>query len=509
MKILAFYLPQFHQTKENDEWWGKGYTEWTAVKKATPLFDGHEEPRIPLEGNYYDLLDKKTMEWQADLMHAYGIDGMCMYHYYFKNGRKILEKPAENLLKWKDINMPFCFSWANESWIRSWSKISENVNAWAPKFEDDDSDFKENLDDSGILLEQAYGDRQDWIDHYNYLLPFFKDDRYILRDNRPVFLIYKSACIDVIEEMEECWENLAKKAGFSGMFFIHQTVLDYSEETRGVFEIKQPADSLTYLYGKAPYNMGVSRFFKYEDVLNRIEMQSVPDGYPLSTFVGYDDTPRRTEGSQVVVERDPKLFEKHIKKMIKRGERQNSPFLFVNAWNEWGEGMYLEPDTKYGYAFLEAIKNARKDCENVGFSFDYLEQGDIDRYNNEIHVRKRQRGFWQTLDRILKILESDIDIKEKIEEKQIRTIAVYGAGMIGRHLRFMLSNYGISIQFYIDKKAEKKSIDVYRPYDDMPEADAVIVTVMQDYLSIKKDLNKKIFRQILSVDEFLDMLLND
>ena len=118
MKVIAMYLPQFHRVKENDEWWGEGFTEWTAVRGAKQLFNGHYQPRIPQNRNYYDLLEKDTMLWQASLMKQYGIDGMCIYHYWFKDGRKILEKPAENLLQWKDVDMPFCFSWANETWAR-------------------------------------------------------------------------------------------------------------------------------------------------------------------------------------------------------------------------------------------------------------------------------------------------------------------------------------------------------------------------------------------------------
>ena len=136
MKILAMYLPQFHRVQENDEWWGEGFTEWTSVRSAKPLFPEHDQPHAPLHENYYDLMNPETMRWQADLMHHYGVDGMCFYHYYFKDGRRILERPAENLLHWKDIDMPFCFSWANEAWIRSWSRLTGSEgNAWASKFD--------------------------------------------------------------------------------------------------------------------------------------------------------------------------------------------------------------------------------------------------------------------------------------------------------------------------------------------------------------------------------------
>ena len=137
IKTIAMYLPQFHEVPENNEWWGEGYTEWIAAKKAEKLFDGHYQPREPLNDNYYDLMDKSTMLWQAEIARQYLLDGFCFYHYYFKEGRKILEKPAENLLKWKDVNMPFCFCWANESWGRTWSKINYEINEWLIEDEKD------------------------------------------------------------------------------------------------------------------------------------------------------------------------------------------------------------------------------------------------------------------------------------------------------------------------------------------------------------------------------------
>lgn len=165
-QVYAFYLPQFHRTPENDEWWGEGFTEWTNVKNAKPLFPGHYQPHEPLD--YYNLLNKETMEKQAALMHEYGVDGMCFYHYYFENGRKILEKPAENLLKWTDITMPFCFYWANQSWIRSWSNMAGG-NKWTEIY---DQSKKEEGD--GVLLRQVYGGRNEWKDHFYYMLPFLK-----------------------------------------------------------------------------------------------------------------------------------------------------------------------------------------------------------------------------------------------------------------------------------------------------------------------------------------------
>ena len=189
-KIIALYLPQFHAIPENDKWWGKGFTEWTSVKKAIPLLKNHHQPREPLKGNYYNLLDPEVRQWQADLAQKYGIYGFCYYHYWF-NGKKLLEKPAEEILRLGKPSLPFCFSWANESWSRTWYSSKKEV-----------------------LLKQEYGAEKEWESHFNYLLPFFKDERYIKVDNKPLFLIYKPSLILELDRMISFWEKLAIKEGF-------------------------------------------------------------------------------------------------------------------------------------------------------------------------------------------------------------------------------------------------------------------------------------------------------
>ena len=186
-RTLAMYLPQFHEVPENSQWWGAGYTEWTAVKQAKPCFPGHEQPVIPMNGNYYDLLSKETMVWQAKLAKKYGVDGFCFYHYWFGRGRKILEKPAENLLKWTDIDLPFCFCWDPGTWARTWSKMG---NAWADAFEPEKDKAQTRGD--GILIQQDFGDASYWEAHFEYLLPFFRDERYLRVDGTPVFIFYNS-----------------------------------------------------------------------------------------------------------------------------------------------------------------------------------------------------------------------------------------------------------------------------------------------------------------------------
>ena len=197
MKKYAFYLPQFHTIPENDEWWGKGFTEWTNVKKAHPLYQGHLQPKTPLHNNYYILDNPDVLKWQAELANEYCIDGMIFYHYYFC-GKKLLERPAEILLNNKDIPMGFFFCWANHSWVRSW-----------------DGNKK-------ILIEQVYGEESDWLMHFEYLLPFFQDDRYLKVNNKPVFMLFKN---DFSEKIEYCkyLNNKCKEYGFSGIEIIETT----------------------------------------------------------------------------------------------------------------------------------------------------------------------------------------------------------------------------------------------------------------------------------------------
>ena len=195
-RIIALYLPQFHEIPENDEWWGEGHTEWRSCKNAVPLFRKHYQPRIPLNEHYYDLTDPKEQEWQSRIAMAYGIDGFCYYHYWFQ-GKLLLEKPAEMMLKNIKVKIPFCFSWANHSWTNSLRKKGRH-----------------------FLIKQEYGDKDDWIKHFYYLLPFFKDKRYIKISAKPVIIIYDAANIPCWDEMQACWEKLSKENGIDGIYYI-------------------------------------------------------------------------------------------------------------------------------------------------------------------------------------------------------------------------------------------------------------------------------------------------
>ena len=199
IKPIAFYLPQFHAIPENDRAWGEGFTEWTNIKKAQPLFEGHEQPRVPLGGNYYNLLDDETKIWQANLAKAHGVFGFCYYHYWFGHGRMLLQAPAEQMLKNPAVDLPFCFSWANEPWSKRWDGGQQEV-----------------------IMAQDYGDERDWLAHLDYLLPFFRDARYITLDGKPVFLIYKPEEIPRLLEMIAFWQREIKKHGFPGLCLMIQ-----------------------------------------------------------------------------------------------------------------------------------------------------------------------------------------------------------------------------------------------------------------------------------------------
>lgn len=359
MKILAFYLPQFHEVPENNEWWGEGFTEWTNVKKAEPVFKGQNQPRVPLDNNYYNLTDVNTLEWQADLAKKYGVYGFVYYHYWFE-GDMLLEKPAEIMLKNKSVDLPFCFSWANHTWNRSWA----------------DKDIS-------ILKEQTYGDNKDWEKHFYYLLDFFQDDRYIKVDGKPLMIIYNPKDIKEFPEMMKLWIRLAKENGLLGITFMHQQneydhhseeggeLFDYGIEFQMSKAVRQYINSSVYfslqrvLYriaDKYPILRGkiTTLHYSYDTIWKNI-LKTPPTGerWLPGAFVDWDNTPRRKNKGQVATGVTPEKFEKYLTLQVKRArELYESDYLFMFAWNEWGESGYLEPDTKYEYGMLEAIKKA-------------------------------------------------------------------------------------------------------------------------------------------------------
>lgn len=344
-KLIAFYLPQFHRIKENDEWWGEGFTEWTNVKKSQPLYERHNQPRVPLDNNYYDLSKKETLEKQIELAKKYGIYGFCFYHYYF-NGKKLLEKPAELLLENKNINFNYCFSWANEPWTRSWDGKTKD-----------------------ILMPQNYGKEKEWEEHFEYLLPFFKDKRYLKKENRPIFLIYRTNSIPNCEEMINYWNQLAIKNGFNGICLI-ETLNSFQKKpslisSDGVVEFEpmltmrhylKPATQLKRLLRK---KLNLLDIVDYGEVWKQIIKRNNDYNKEcyLGAFVGWDNTPRRVKKGLVIENSTPEKFGKYLKNQL---DKSTTEFIFINAWNEWAEGAYLEADTLNNDKYLNEVRKCIK-----------------------------------------------------------------------------------------------------------------------------------------------------
>lgn len=499
MKVISMYLPQFHRVKENDKWWGNGFTEWTAVKQAEPLFDGHYQPHIPLNDNYYDLLDKETMCWQADLMKRYKIDGQCIYHYWFKDGRQILEKPVENLLKWTDIDMPFCFCWANQSWARTWSRL-RNYTPWSTELEPE-----QKKGDDGLLLEQQYGTEVQWKQHFEYLLPFFKDERYIKIDGKPVFVIYNTPEIYCLKDMMMLWKGLAEKAGFPGIFLIggndHGTsnVLDLSLSFEPMNAIKQLMDDLKDRTGVCRFSFDVV----WKEIL---DYQISEDKVSVQGFVGRDDTPRRGRNGQVVEGADPERFREYLSELIAKNVSNGCEITFINAWNEWGEGMHLEPDIKNGYGFLEAIPYAKEHYLGYMGKNDHVSPiGDMKEIRHLKRVNERYRSYWTILDTWLTLKERGAKLEEILLQKGIHSISIYGIGLLGKHLYYELENSEIEIKGIIDRGAyfNKENVILYRPEDKLPAVDKIVVTATYAYSEIAEQLSRKGYENVISLEEII------
>ena len=363
IKPIAFYLPQFHTIPENDKAHGLGFTEWVNVKKAYPLYEGHYQPRIPLDDNYYSLLEPETMIWQTNLAKSYGVYGFCYYHYWFKNGKKLLEKPIEMMLNNKEIDMPFCLCWANENWTKRWDGGNNEV-----------------------IISQDYGDTKNIEKHVDYLSMFFKDDRYIKVDGAPLLIIYKP---EIIPNLKRVIRLMRERAAFHGfrdlkiacqypVYYynnINLELFDYYIQFEPFFSKgKQKTSSrikgLLYMSGielipklAGKLKMKVKNqelsFFEYDEVWEKIINYPTHDKKLIAgAFVDWDNTARNKKGS-IYKGANPEKFGKYMKILARKiREEYSTNYLFINAWNEWGEGCYLEPDERFNYEYLIQLQKA-------------------------------------------------------------------------------------------------------------------------------------------------------
>lgn len=350
IRVIAFYLPQFYPIPENDEWWGKGFTEWTNVGKARPLFRGHYQPRVPADLGYYDLRLPDVREAQARMAEEHGIEGFCYWHYWFGDGRRLLERTFNEVLATGKPDFPFCLGWANHSW---------KAKTWIPGGDD------------RVLMEQRYPGEADYTEHFNAVLPAFKDRRYIRVDDRPLFIIWNPEDLPDAAAFMRLWNDLALKSGLKGIYFVAYCVLkgNISKFLGMGFEavrldlIVEPFRSVNYLHRVLFWArrtfLGIPKFVRYDrysrHVIRNTDLSEKV--YPC-ILPNFDHSPRSGKRGLVLTDSTPDNFGKLLESLLNRirsGNAANNIF-FIKSWNEWGEGNYLEPDLKYGKGYLEKVK---------------------------------------------------------------------------------------------------------------------------------------------------------
>lgn len=341
-KIIAFYLPQFHETPENNQWWGKGFTEWVNVRRAYPMFEGHNQPRVPGDLGYYDLVEDKTIQGkQVKLAQQYDIAGFCFYYYWFAK-KRLLEKPINQYVENHNLNLPFCICWANETWSRRWDGAEKE-----------------------ILMQQVHNEKTDKDFIYD-VMPLFKDERYIRIDGKPLLLIYRIELFPRPARTIARWKKICQKEGIGdihvalvqsfGMVDHRIYGADSSVEfpphkiIGGTINDRVLSDEMKKEY--------TGNIYSYKEIVQN-QMLIRRRNYQLwpGSMLSWDNTARRLKGANVFHEFSPELYRQWLIKNHTYTQLYNQePYMFVNAWNEWAEGTYLEPDQTYGYTMLEISK---------------------------------------------------------------------------------------------------------------------------------------------------------
>lgn len=355
IRPIAFYLPQYHPIPENDEWWGKGFTEWTNTVKAKPMFSGHYQPHLPADLGFYDLRVPEARKAQADMAKQYGLEGFCYYHYWF-GGKQLLERPFIEVLKTGEPDFGFCLCWANETWSGVWHGEPKRV-----------------------LVEQFYPGVEDHQAHFDYLLPAFQDKRYITVDERPVFVIYRPMNIPELKNTLNLWRNMALKAGLKGLHLVGvgKSRSDWDPKEYGFdasINPRIPPLRDDWVSWRTPIKK-ISHYrqikkqlptiYSYEEVIPTLLKKLSPgiEDYPC-VIPNWDNTPRSGSRGLVLNGSTPELFRKHLREGISLAKNlpEKSRFLFIKSWNEWAEGNHLEPDVKYGHEYLKVLKYELMNC---------------------------------------------------------------------------------------------------------------------------------------------------
>lgn len=349
-RLIAFYLPQFHPIPENDEWWGKGFTEWTNTAKARPLFKGHYQPHIPADLGYYDLRLPETRAAQAAMARSYGIEAFCYYHYWFA-GRQLLERPFNEVLASGEPDFPFCLCWANQSWTGIWHGTPNR-----------------------ILVEQTYPGLEDHRRHFETLLPAFHDKRYLKVDGKPLFSIYNPMELPDSQRVTELWRGLAERAGLPGLYLVAERWLPswYWDPKPNGFDASVRVNLKPLRDKQVPWNQPMRKLkgwfdlwrgrptvYPYETILDFPANETRPeiDEFPC-VIPNWDNTPRSGKNGLVLQGSTPELFRRCLRialDAVREAPREHR-IVFVKSWNEWAEGNHLEPDWRFGRRYLEVLR---------------------------------------------------------------------------------------------------------------------------------------------------------
>lgn len=350
-RLIAFYLPQFHPIPENDEWWGKGFTEWTNVAKARALFPGHYQPHVPADLGFYDLRVPETRIAQAELARDHGIEGFCYWHYWF-GGKRLLERPFNEVLKSGEPKFPFCLGWANDSWSGIWHGCADR-----------------------ILIEQTYLGPAEEERHFNAVVEALCDKRYVTVDDKPMFYIYKPQLLPNPEAFIEHWQSLAIKAGLAGIYFIGETLdQSWNPQSSGfdaaaihspgitLWKLRQDTRTNWALKVKQILNHRPGRpiAFPYKAYIERSDMTLSSEFMQFPSVIpGWDNTPRSGSKGFVLTDSTPEAFRLLLKMCIQSVSKRevDKRIVFVKSWNEWAEGNHLEPDVRCGRGYLQVIND--------------------------------------------------------------------------------------------------------------------------------------------------------
>lgn len=355
LQLIAFNLPQFHPIPENDEWWGKGFTEWTNTAKAKPLFAGHYQPHVPADLGFYDLRLPEARKAQADMARAYGIEAFCYYHYWFA-GKRLLERPVNEILESGEPDFPFCLCWANDTWSGIWHGTPKK-----------------------ILVEQTYPGYDDYKAHFDYLLKAFSDRRYLTIDGKPLFVVYQPYHMPDPKYFAELFRELAEKAGLKGLYLIAMNTpkgwvpadfgFDASIGTR-LPQLRKllwvpRRNPVKRIYHKYLNIVGKPTIHSYEKIMLEMFYESRPGAISYPCVVpNWDNTPRSGSNGLVLHGSTPELFRQHLRKAIDmvRDEHFEHKLIFIKSWNEWAEGNHLEPDLRFGTGYLDVVKEELRRC---------------------------------------------------------------------------------------------------------------------------------------------------